>query len=307
MTRLRHGLTMLELLACVAIFALLIGLLLPAVMKVREAALKMQSANNLRQIALACHHYASLHGDQLPTDPPPGRPGLSYMTHLVGLADGGPQLGTSEATRHRVRTYQSPADPTVGALPVGFVPPAGIFADEDPVPPMLASYAGNWRAFDPRISPRLSATFTDGTSNTILWAEHYARCNTTDFYWTDDINGFGFRHAPYFARIDLVTRGSPPTTTQAHYYNRPDIYHQPYTFQVRPCTVVHNDGIPDLRHPPGCGAQPACDPDLNQTPHRSGMLAALADGSVRTINPEVAPEVFWGAVTPAGGEIPGDF
>ena len=53
--------------------------------------------------------------------------------------------------------------------------------------------------------------------------------------------------------------------------------------------------------------QQACDENLTQTPHRSGMISARADGSVRTISPSVAPSIFWGAVTPAGGEVLGDW
>ena len=48
-----------------------------------------------------------------------------------------------------------------------------------------------------------------------------------------------------------------------------------------------------------------CDSRIPQTPHRGGMLTAMGDGSVRTIAPTVDVAVFWGAVTPAGGEAIG--
>lgn len=126
----RRAFTLVELLVVIAIVAVLIGLLLPAVQKVREAAARMHSANNLKQVALAAHNAHDAHGalpPMLDDYPGPGSGTGTAFFHLLPYIEQEPlyKKARNPATgRHEaafaganatpVPVYRNPADPSAG-------------------------------------------------------------------------------------------------------------------------------------------------------------------------------------------------
>jgi prepilin-type N-terminal cleavage/methylation domain-containing protein len=330
----RAAFTLIELLVVIAIIAILIGLLLPAVQKVREAAARMQCSNNLKQIVLAAHNYHSAAGSFPPGFVTGGNPGLtsgwrtlnphnpahftpgwSVFTYLL------PYLEQDNLFRqiNLTQPILSPANaPAIAAARNGrfsvFVCPS----DTSP---------RNVDIFDFGEVGSHTAFSGTGTVLANLPVSSYVACigsGDHELIGSDpQFNGVFFRNSR--VRVEDITDGSSQTVGFGERMSR--VCESTWLGVIPGAEAVHSVewvgrmGLPHRSHnyrPANVlvtahlrGSLPnqasTASPSAFMSAHTAGVVFANMDGSVRLITSTIPITTFRALATRAGGEVIGDY
>jgi prepilin-type N-terminal cleavage/methylation domain-containing protein/prepilin-type processing-associated H-X9-DG protein len=312
----RCAFTLIELLVVIAIIAILIGLLLPAVQKVRESAARAQCSNNLKQMALACHAYHDAVGGL-----PPGRDSNEFSAHaylLPYLEQGnvhrmidftkpydGPANAAAAATL--IKAFICPSDP-VTSIPAGWAPNnyrvnqgSGLLWGLPPTSASNVNYgmpAPNGPFF---LNSKVRLVeITDGTSNTCMLSEALEGSFNPAVTSPNNTQRLGQSVGLYPGTPDEAYQMCESVGWQNPLYNGMSETGGPWIHGYHSNTVYFHVGPPNSRscmYPSGRIGTAA------RSAHPGGVNVALCDGSVRFVLNSI-PLTTWRAMgSRNGGEV----
>jgi prepilin-type N-terminal cleavage/methylation domain-containing protein len=180
-----RGFTLFDLLVVIAIIAILIGLLLPAVQKVREAAARTQTINNLRQVGIASHGYHDSYKKFPPYAGTIGTRSGSIFYFILPYIEGG---NIYNLANDSLTTTTTP--PLYGTVFQPYLSPLDYSTDNGMASATGAAtnFIANVQAF-PVTGARMPGSFPAGTSNTVLYATALAvTANSTGNAWAERAN-----------------------------------------------------------------------------------------------------------------------
>ena len=330
----RAAFTLLELLVVIAIIAVLVGMLLPAVQKVREAASRTRCVNNLKQLALAAHAYHDVY-NRLPTAADAGSPSYtSLFVELLPYIEQDPLHRQWDFTNVSTN-YGGAASRAATVIPVHVCPSQPIDPNPYPVtngsvalttyggnggsiafPPAIATADGLFHLTGPQSKPQPNQRgvafleVRDGLSGTLLFGERLVTDGNIDSFLmapltpAPDPSIFGMRGYCLWAPLPGPNASAGLLGARAVIGSRLPVWWTP--------PPPPPPGFPPTPPPPVSWA------GLSQlwwarlgaygSLHPGGVNVALADGSVRFLTVTLPQVTLQALSTRAGGEVaPADY
>jgi prepilin-type N-terminal cleavage/methylation domain-containing protein len=301
--------TLIELLVVIAIIAVLIGLLLPAVQKVREAGNRTRCANNLKQVAMACHNYHDALGS-FPTNTlynaagDQNAPNWSFLARLLPYMEQNNLYGQAKIPTNTIaqsqdwiglqlNTFLCPSDPIsnqgprggdqcVGGVPAGLTNIKGVTG---------ANWGGgpvgspNWWGTDPQwVNPDARGNYDGmGHGDGIFWDQRVFLGQRPTIRIPDIADG-----TSNTLMLGEVLAAQCEENNWAHAFDA-----------VATCALD-----PNVRRADGSAYDPEDVPNTLGfgSSHPGGLQFALADGSVRFLNKDIPRLIYRALATRAGGE-----
>lgn len=336
MTRRRSGFTLIELLVVIAIIAILIGLLLPAVQKVREAANRMKCSNNLKQMGLAAHNFESAFGTLPPgewTRPSDGggsRPSLAaVLLAYVEQANKFNQFNfafdvnssavNAAARQQDVPIYKCPSENSQAAFsgPLGRLNYFGSIGSVSDSRLAGDSRAGIFYVDTAILAGQTPvghsfAAITDGTSNTAMFSEvmRSQTANSSAIDYTTNVVSGNIAVAPglYDGRSVSGCAGGSPARRINYVglqYYRGGINHNSFYNHTLPINWNRKQTVASSQLYT-CGDSTFRRAHIAASSyHTGGVNVCLADGSVRFVRDSIDFALWQNAGTRAGGEVAG--
>jgi prepilin-type N-terminal cleavage/methylation domain-containing protein/prepilin-type processing-associated H-X9-DG protein len=320
------GFTLVELLAVITIIGILISLLLPAVQAAREAARRLQCANNLKQLGVAMGSYESAHG----CFPPGviwssgadgsnlnigayGGPRANFHIQLFPYTEQSNVYAKIDFTAFTIFAYGHNVEATNASFPYLLCPSDGLggafFVQDDPaaVNPKWArcNYFGVFsgttmsdvfttdttkRAMFGANIVTIAANIRDGLSNTMAMAEGLTGP-------ADDCRGLAWSDQPAGAIVFTGAGQTPATNILTPNSPLPDVVY-PYFYWCP------NSNVPNRPCTYGSASNGSDNTAAARSMHPGGVQVLMADGSVQFIHDTITPDVWRALATIAGNEPP---